>query len=78
MKTDDSKNALVVFEDKNIRRIWHNGAWYFSVVDIVAVLTESENPRRYWSDLKRQLEEHEGFELYEKIVQLKLQSSDGK
>ena len=78
MKERISKNALVVFQDKNIRRIWHENEWYFSVVDVVAVLTESLNSRRYWSDLKRQLEENEGFELYEKIVQLKLLSSDGK
>ena len=51
--------------------------WYFSVVDVVAVLTDSENPRRYWSDLKRKLLK-EGSQLYEGIVQLKMLSSDGK
>jgi len=68
---------LVVFEDKKIRRAWHNGEWYFSVVDIVEALTDSTIPRRYWSDLKAKLAD-EGFELYDKIVQLKLLSSDGK
>ncbi len=76
------KNAsgkLVVFEDKKIRRIFHEGEWYFSVIDIVEVLTDSSNPRRYWSDLKRQLTENEGLiQLYEKIVQLKLTAPDGK
>jgi DNA-damage-inducible protein D len=70
---------LVVFEDKKIRRSFHNGDWYFSIIDVIEVLTNSTNPRRYWSDLKRQLAENEGFnQLYEKIVQLKLESSDGK
>lgn len=77
MQSSDYK--LVVFEDKQIRRIFHNGEWYFSIVDIVEVLTNSSNSRRYWSDLKRQLIENEGFvQLYEKIVQLKLQAPDGK
>lgn len=67
-----------IFEQKEVRRTWHNEEWYFSIIDVVAVLSESSNPRRYWSDLKRKLVS-EGFsELYEKIVQLKLQSSDGK
>lgn len=78
-KLIESENRLVVFEDKQIRRIFHNDEWYFSVIDIIAVLTGSSNPRRYWSDLKIQLSENEGFvQLYEKIVQLKLESSDGK
>ncbi len=69
---------LVLFEDKNVRRIWHNERWYFSVIDIVFILTNTENARRYWSDIKRRLKK-EGFnELYDFIVQLKLQSSDGK
>ncbi len=78
-KLIESENRLVVFEDKQIRRVFHNDEWYFSVIDIIAVLTESSNPRRYWSDLKIQLTENEGFDqLYEKIVQLKLLASDGK
>lgn len=74
-------NNIVLFESKNIRRVWNESeeAWYFSIVDIISVLSDSENPRRYWSDLKRQLNEKEGFfQLYEKIVQLKMQASDGK
>lgn len=70
---------IAVFEDKQIRRIFHNGEWYFSVIDIVSVLTGSANARRYWFELKRNLIENEGFtKLYEKIVQLKLEASDGK
>lgn len=75
------KNELKVFEDKNIRSSYDEDKekWYFSIIDIVAILTESKNPRRYWSDLKSKLSDEEGFDqLYEKIVQLKLESSDGK
>ena len=73
------KNAIKVFEDKKVRTLWDRETeeWYFSVVDVVAVLTESENPRRYWSDLKRKLAK-EGSQLYAEIVQLKMLSSDGK
>lgn len=74
-------NAIKLFEGNQIRSVWDNEQeeWYFSVVDVVAVLTGSANPRRYWSDLKRKLQVEEGAnELYEKIVQLKFKSSDGK
>ena len=78
MNQSDKIHSLVVFQNKKIRRTWHEDEWFFSVIDIIEVLTESSIPRRYWSDLKNQLENKEGFELYEKIVQLKLESSDGK
>ena len=73
------QNAIKVFEEKKVRTLWDSDTeeWYFSVVDVVAVLTDSENPRRYWSDLKRKLIK-EGSQLYEEIVQLKMLSSDGK
>ena len=77
--TENSVNKLVVFEDKKIRRTFHEGEWYFSIIDIMEVLAESSNPRRYWSDLKTQLTDNEGFfQLYGKIVQLKLLAADGK
>ena len=69
-----------LFEGKEIRSIWdaEKEEYYFSVVDVIAALTESNIPRNYWSDLKRQLIK-EGSELHEKIVQLKLKSlKDGK
>jgi len=72
-----SKKALVVFEGKQIRRIWHNNEWYFSVIDVVQALTASNNPRNYWNMLKARELEH-GIELSTNCVQLKLQSSDGK
>ena len=48
----DSKEALVVFEGAKIRRIWQNEQWFFSVVDIIQVLTDSSSPRQYWGVLK--------------------------
>jgi DNA-damage-inducible protein D len=60
-----------------IRCKWHNGRLYMSVVDAVAYLADTTEPRRYWSDLKRKLSQ-EGSEVYENIVQLKLRSPDGK
>jgi len=68
-----------IFQGKSIRRHWNNEEekWYFSVVDVVEVLTGSTIPRRYWSDLKIKLQK-EGSEVYEKIVQLKMQAPDGK
>lgn len=73
------ENHLIMFEDRGIRRVYDEdaGIWYFSVVDIVGVLTDSENPRRYWSDLKSKLAQ-EGSEVYDKIVRLKLTAQDGK
>jgi DNA-damage-inducible protein D len=70
--------GLIVFQDKNIRRVRHNEEWYYSIVDIIAVLTESSIPKRYWSDLKKKLRNEESYEPYEKIVRLKLDADDGK
>lgn len=76
---EQSQGKLVVFEDKKIRRTFYKGEWYFSIIDIVEVLTESPNARRYWSNLKIQLTDNEGFaQLYLNTVQLKLESNDGK
>ena len=73
-------NEIKLHENKEIRSIWDNEKekWFFSVIDVVGVLTDSSNPRRYWSDLKRKMKEEGADQLYEKIVQLKLESSDGK
>ena len=75
------KDEIKIFEESNIRSSYdeEKEKWYFSIIDIVGILTNSKNPRRYWSDLKIKLTDDEGFrQLYEKIVQLKLKSSDGK
>ena len=73
------ENQIQLFEGQQVRYVWDSEKekYFFSVVDVIQVLTDSENPRRYWSDLKRKLAA-EGSEMYEKIVQLKLPSSDGK
>ena len=73
------QNAIKIFEEKKVRTVWDSETeeWFFSIVDVIAVLTDSDNPRRYWSDLKRKLLK-EGSQLYAKIVQLKIPSSDGK
>jgi DNA-damage-inducible protein D len=71
---------IKLFESRQIRTEWieTEQKWYFAVIDVIEILTESNNPRRYWSDLKRKLKA-EGFsQLYEIIVQLKMISSDGK
>jgi hypothetical protein len=71
---------IKLFESRQIRSEWSDSdqKWYFAVIDVIEILTESLNPRRYWSDLKRKLKA-EGFsQLYEIIVQLKMTSSDGK
>lgn len=70
---------IKIFEDKKVRVEWdaEKEDWWFSVVDVCSIFTESKTPRNYWSDLKRKLKA-EGSELHEKIVQLKLMSSDGK
>ena len=73
----NKSNALVVFEGKDIRRIWHNEEWFFSVIDIVGALTDSDNPRNYWNMLKAR-EAEQGVELYTICVQLKLIAEDGK
>jgi prophage antirepressor-like protein len=72
-------NKIQLFEDRRIRTAWdeEKEEWYFSVVDVVEVLTGTENPRRYWSDLKRKLKA-EGSQLYDEIVQLRMTAEDGK
>ncbi|MBU1199796.1 MAG: Bro-N domain-containing protein [Nanoarchaeota archaeon] len=71
------KNKLVVFQNKKIRRIWHNDEWYFSIVDIVAVLTESVDPTAYWRKLKQRLKE-EGNETVTNCHALKMLAFDNK
>lgn len=76
---NDKKTSIKLFEDYKVRTSWdnENELWYFSVIDIVAILTESKDPRNYWKVLKNRLNK-EGSQLVTKCNQLKLQSSDGK
>ena len=70
---------IKLFESKKVRTHWdeEKEKWYFSVIDVIEILTGSSIPKRYWSDLKKKLT-MEGSEVYEKIVRLKLQAEDGK
>lgn len=75
----DGEADSTPFKGIAIRRVFHESEWWFSVVDVCEALTGTSNPRRYWSDLKRQMSEKEGAsELYDEIVQLKMTASDGK
>lgn len=75
----EGEAQLVMFKGHEIRKICHEDEWWFSVVDIIGAITQSSNPRRYWSDLKRQIVTEEGgSQLYEDIVQLPMEGRDGK
>ena len=69
---------LVLFENKKIRRCKYNDEWYYSVVDIIEAITESEKPRDYWYRLKKRLEEEELSELSTNCRRLKMLAKDGK
>lgn len=70
-------SELVLFENKRVRRLWHNERWYFSIVDACEILTESSEPRKYWSVLKNRMK-NESSELTTICSQLKMQAADGK
>ena len=71
--------SIILFNQKKVRRFYDNlkEIWYFSIIDVIEILTDTTIPRRYWSDLKSKLK-NEGSEVYEKIVQLKMVAFDGK
>lgn len=73
------QNAIKLFEEKKVRAVWDDTAeeWYFSVVDVVEILTESPRPRKYWNALKTKLIA-EGSELSQSLGQLKMPAADGK
>jgi DNA-damage-inducible protein D len=74
-------NALIPsdeFFDGTIRRVWHDDRWFFSVLDVIAVITETNQPRRYWPELKTQLRSEGADELLGKIEQLRMPAKDGK
>jgi prophage antirepressor-like protein len=73
------ETAIKLFEQKQVRSVWDDEQekWYFSIVDVIGVLTESGNPNNYWKVLKNRLKK-EGSELVTDCNQLKMQSSDGK
>lgn len=73
----EQNNAVILFQEKNIRRVEHNGEWWFSVVDVIAALTDSSQPQRYWADMKKRSanESNQSFAFCE---QLKMKAADGK
>ena len=77
MKKKD--NSIILFHENKVRRYWDNDKelWYFSIVDVISILTESPRSRKYWNALKTKLEE-EGSELSQFLGQLKMKASDGK
>lgn len=79
MDEEDKKTSIKLFEDYKVRTSWDNEkeTWYFSVVDIVCILSGSTNPNNYWKVLKNRLRK-EGSQLVTSCNQLKMQSSDGK
>lgn len=74
----NENKEMVLFENNKIRRQFYNGEWYYSIVDIVEILSKSSRPRKYWEDLKKKIELEGYNELSEKIGQLKMIAKDGK
>src|ERR1017187_5152944 len=73
-----SEGKIIVFGAKQILRVWEKGQWFFSVVDIIAALTDSDNPRNYWNMMKARERKESEVQLSTFCVQLRLTSSDGK
>jgi DNA-damage-inducible protein D len=77
-KDSNPQTSVALFQEKSVRRVWYQDRWFFSVIDVIAILTESDRARKYWSDLKTKLVEEGYIEVSEKIGQLKMEASDGK
>ncbi|MBS4027684.1 MAG: Bro-N domain-containing protein [Ignavibacteriales bacterium] len=75
----EQQTAIKIFEEKKVRTLWdaEQEKWYLSIIDVIEILTGTDRPRKYWSDLKAKLKK-EGSELSEKIGQLKMAAEDGK
>ena len=74
----NTHNKMALFEKKQIRKIWYQDEWYFSVVDIVGALTESTDPKDYWYRVKKRATDEEGIQLSTICRHLKLVAPDGK
>ena len=66
------KSNLATFDGREIRKFFHEGEWWFSVIDVIEALVGGDRPRKYWSDLKKKLIAEGYFEVSEKIGQLKI------
>lgn len=73
------ETSIKLFQDQRVRVLWNDDQekWYFSIIDVIEVLTESPRPRKYWNALKTKLKD-EGSELSHKLGQLKMEATDGK
>lgn len=79
MNTEAEENKeLILFENNKIRRKKYNDEWFYSIIDVIGILTESERPEKYWNDLKKKLNNEESFQLSEKIGRLRMIAKDGK
>jgi len=78
MQFGDESQSLILFEQEPIRRTWHDGGWYYSVVDACAVLAKSDNPRIYWGVLKKRLISAGASQVITDCKQLKLRAPDGR
>lgn len=77
-KLEAIQTKIAIFKGKKVRKTIHQNEWWFSVIDVVSALAETDRPRKYWSDLKNKLEKEGYNEVSEKIGQLKLEAPDGK
>jgi len=76
--TSPEETRIAIFRQKEIRKVVYKNEWWFSVVDVVGALTDSNKPRVYWNAMKTRVKQHDGFELSTICRQLKLKSNDGK
>lgn len=76
--SENMKTKIAIFKGKKVRKTIHKNEWWFSVIDIIEALTDTERPRKYWNDLKKNLINEGYFEVSENIGQLKLLANDGK
>jgi prophage antirepressor-like protein len=76
--SEPTPSKLAVFEGKRMRKVFHEGEWWFSIIDVVEVLVGGDRPRKYWNDLKQKLATEGYVEVSEKIGQLKMAAPDGK
>lgn len=75
----DGTTEMVAFKGKQIRRVCHDGEWMFSIVDVIAAVTDTDRPSKYWSDLKAKMDREEGFkDISDNIGNLPLPTADGK
>lgn len=76
---EEGEAQIALFKGKEVRQVFHDNEWFFSIVDVIEAVTETDRPRQYWADLKSKMSADEGFaELYDQIVQLKMKAADGK